>query len=129
MERGFYNLNGGGSADTDLPVVVCRIPCRGEKAREFINHIMEVSATIEVTTVHLRHPDEDHDWTLDHTKVLWEEVTATRAEVKEIREHQAILERRVIEAELQVVESKAKTRAMQNFMASFHGPQNNTQRE
>ena len=77
MERGFYNLDRVGSIERALLVIVHRIARHGEQARTSANHIMEVAATIEVTIVHLRRLDEDHDQTRNHTKAFQEKVTVT----------------------------------------------------
>ena len=129
MERGFYNLDIGGSADRAPPFIVHRIAHYGEQARASVNHIKEVGATTKVTAIRLRRMDKDHDQTRNHIEALPEEVTAARAEVREFSERQVALERHMIEEKLQVTEARVKIRVIENFISSFHGPQSNTRRE
>ena len=115
MARSFYNLRNGGSADRALPVMVRRIANQGEQARANANQLLDIGATAAVTSVRLRRLDEEHDQTMEHTFSLQKDITATRAEVREFREQQAAMERRIIEVECQVAQAKTST-------TTYHGP-------
>ena len=64
--------------------MVCRIARHGEQARASAKQITEVSATTKVTAVRLSRLDEDNHRTRNHTEALQKEVTATRAEMREL---------------------------------------------
>ena len=63
MGQGFYNHSCGDSADKTLPVMVHCIANQGEQARVNVNQIMDVDANAQITAVHLRRLDEEHDRT------------------------------------------------------------------
>ena len=104
VERGFYNLSQGGSADRALLIMVRHIARQGEQARAITDQVMEVGTTTKVTAVLLRHLDEHQDQTRDHAEALQKEAIATRVELRELRGRQAIMERRSIEVDQRVKE-------------------------
>ena len=122
MEQGFYDLRNGGSADRALPVMVRCIANPGEKAKVNANQIMDVDATAQITVVRLHRLNEEHDQTIKHTFSLQKDITDARVEVREFRNNQAPMERRVIKAERQVARAQTST-------TTYHGPQRTTRSE
>ncbi|KAL7610703.1 serine/threonine-protein phosphatase 4 regulatory subunit 2-like [Lactuca sativa] len=128
-EKGFYNLDRGGSADRALPVIIHHIARHDQRIRASTNQIMEVGATAEVTTARFRCLDQDHDQTRNRTEVLQQEAAIARSEVREYRKRQAAIERRMIEMECQAVEDREEIRAMRALIAALQGPPDATRLE
>ena len=63
MSWELYDLRNGGSAESDLPVMIHRISHLDKHARASTNQILDVGATAEVTATWFRRQDEDHDQT------------------------------------------------------------------
>ena len=129
MERGFYNLHNGGSTDMALPVMVHRIARHDEQSRTSISHILDVSATAEVTAARLRRLDEDHDQTRRIINYLQEDVTTSRAEIREFMDRHAFIDQKVIEVERRAEEAREKAREMRAFIATLRGSQDVTRHE
>ncbi|XP_023744973.1 uncharacterized protein LOC111893139 [Lactuca sativa] len=70
MQRGFYDLGRGGSAERALPVIVHRVTRHEEQTRVNTRHVMEVGATSQVNSVRIRRLDDEHDQTLDRIELL-----------------------------------------------------------
>ena len=67
MERSFYDLSRGGSADQALLLIVHRVTRHEEQTRVNTRHLMEVGATSHVNSVRICLLDDDHDRTRDRT--------------------------------------------------------------
>ena len=70
---------------------------------------MEIRANSGVNTVHLCHLTDDHDLESTCTNALWVELNAWQSEVKDLRQNQVALQRRVWETEQQLAESRAES--------------------
>ncbi|CAI9299868.1 unnamed protein product [Lactuca saligna] len=92
---------------------------QGEQTRTNASQLLDIGATAIVTAVCLRRLDEEHDRTIEHTFSLQKDITAARTKVREFREQQATMERRIIKVERQVGRAK-------NSTTNYHGPQRPT---
>ena len=84
-----------------------RVARNDEQERAAIHRVVEVDATMVLNMVRLRHLSEDQELTRTHTDALQRELAANRSEVRELRQRQATLERRVLETEQGLAEPRA----------------------
>ena len=67
---------------------------------------MHIEATTGVDVVHFHNLEGNHNATRDCTNSLQQELVATQAEVRELRDRQMVHERRMFELERQLSKSK-----------------------
>ena len=113
-DRSFYNLNEGGSPDRVLPILVRRVARNVEQGRTNFNQAMEIHANSGVNTVRLCHLNDEQELTRTHTDAQQIELNACQSEVRDLRQNQVALRRRVWETEQQLAESRAKSSTNQN---------------
>ena len=89
-------------------MIVRRVSRNDEQERAAIHRIVEVGATLVTNTFCLHHLNEDQELTINRTDAMQRELTTTRAEVRELREHHVSLERRMFEKKLQLAKTEAE---------------------
>ena len=107
-DRSFYNVSEGGSADRALPVIIRRIARNVEQGRAAIDRVMEIDANSGVNTVRIRRLEEDMERTRRTNETLQQQLTASRAEVMELRARQRAQDRHLQELFRQVSDLRAR---------------------
>lgn len=78
------------------------------KERVAIDRVIQVGTANGVNIVCLYNLEDNHEATRNCTNLLQMEPAASRAEVRELRERQAIQERQMFETECQLAKFKAE---------------------
>ncbi|KAL7608232.1 hypothetical protein Lser_V15G12309 [Lactuca serriola] len=120
MCREFYNVSGGGSADRALPVLVRQIATQTYQSDMQAARIREVNAATQGNAADIRRLDGLHESTQLHTRTLQNQMVTALAEIREMKEQQTVLERRLMGVMQSDAESSSKctTRRRYNLLNS-----------
>ena len=108
MCRDFYNVSGGSSADRALPVIVNAIATQNYETDRQAARVREVNAATQGNAADIRRLEGLHENTQIYTGTLQNQMITTLAEIKEMKEQQADLERRLMGVKQSDAESSSK---------------------
>ena len=101
-DRSFCDLNNGGLADRVLPILVRRVARNEIQGRTALHQITEVVADARMHTLRTTRLEDAHERSERNHETLLQSLAESRAKVIELRVHQRVYERHLLDMERQL---------------------------